>query len=93
MGCSNSDISPVTDVHGHVRARHGEGLRLPGESGQGVQYLHGSGVREAISFREAVWDPLQLQPHVLPVLHPAVEMRQAIRESYHKVSWCLFSVA
>jgi len=53
-----------------------------------VQYLHGSGVRETVGLREEVWDPFQLQPHVLLVLHPAVEVCQAVRESHHQVSRC-----
>lgn len=91
-GCSmttiTSDISPVTDVHGNIRARHGEGLCLSGKSGQSVQYLHGSGIWKTVSLWEEVWDPFQLQSHVLFVLHPAVEMCQAVRESHHKVSLC-----
>lgn len=44
MTTITTDISPVTDVHGNIRARHGEGLCFSGKSGQSVQYLHGSGI-------------------------------------------------
>lgn len=79
-------LSPLPDVHGNVWARYGEGLCHPGQPGQGVQHLHGGGVWEALSLREEVWDPVQLHPHVLPVLHPPVEVCQAVWEHHHQVS-------
>lgn len=68
----------TSDLHVNIRTRDGEGLCLPGKSGQSVQHLHGGYPRESVSLRAEVRDPFQLQPHVLPVLHPAVEVCQAV---------------
>ena len=85
---SRTSGSPLraSGLHGSVRARDGEGLRPPGEPGQGVQHLHGGGPGEGVGLGAQVWDPVQLQPHVLPVLHPPVALRQAVREPHHQVS-------
>lgn len=85
---ARTEKSSQDDVQGNTWAWSGAGLCFPAQSGQGVQGLYGSAVWETTSLWEEVWDPFQLQPQVLLVLHlavPDVEMRQVVQEIHHWV--------
>lgn len=88
-GLTNDTFLPLphlSGVHRGPREGHGDLLRHPAQQRHDVRRVHGGGVREGQSQRAPLRNPLQLQPLLLPEVHPQVEERQAVRKQNHQVS-------